>query len=100
THPRGLGRWRRPSRAAADTTADPGTAAAGRPARLGAVVTAVGAPRGAARPPRPRAAPARQPDLRWLLLVSLGGEHPGGQGLHLRRALYSGALHRGVSAHP
>ena len=54
--------------------------------------------RGAAHPPRPRRAAAGQPGLRRLLLVPLGGEHPRGQGLHVRPALGDRALGRRVGA--
>ena len=42
---------------------------------------------GAPHPSRPRRAATGQPGLRWLLLLPLGGEHPRGQGLHVRAAL-------------
>ena len=47
---------------------------------------------GAATPPRPCRAAAGEPDLRRLLLVALGREHPRGQGLHVRPALGGRAL--------
>ena len=67
---------------------------------VGAVVAAAGAAGGAAHPPRPRRAAAGQPDLRRLLLVPLGGEHPRGQGLHVRPALAGRALDRRLGADP
>ena len=92
---RRLGRRRRAGRAAADPAAEPGPAAAGRPARLGAVLAAAGAAGGRrARHPDHARAAAGQPGLRRLLLLPLGGEHPRGQGLHLRPALHGRALDR------
>ena len=105
------GRWTPPSgrsaswsgagpdgRAAAGAAAGARAAAAGRPARLGAVVAADRAAGGAAHPPGPRRAAAGQPGLRRLLLLPLGGEHPRGQGLHLRPALADRALRRRLGA--
>ena len=51
-----------------------------------------------AHAPRPRRAAAGQPGLRRLLLVPLGGEHPRGQGLHVRAALGDRALGRRLGA--
>ena len=52
----------------------------------------------AAHRPRPRRAAAGQPGLRRLLLVPLGGEHPRGQGLHVRAAHLDRALRRRLRA--
>ena len=73
-------------------------AAAGRPARRGAVVAADGAAGGAPHPPGLRRAATGQPRLRRLLLVALGGEHPRGQGLHVRPAHRDRALPRRLRA--
>ena len=48
---------------------------------------------------RPPGLHARQPGLRWLLLVALGRQHPRGQGLHLQPALRRRPPARGLARH-
>ena len=96
---RALAGWtgrRAPAELPPGAAAGAGAAAAGRPARLGAVLAAAGAAGGAAHPPRPCRAATGQPGLRRLLLLPVGGEHPRGQGLHLRPALGDRAFRRRV----
>ena len=94
----GVERGRVDAVAAADPAARAGTAGAGQPARLGAVVDAAGAAGGRPDPPRPRRAAAGEPGLRRVLLLPLGGEHPRGQGLHVQPALGGRALRRRLVA--
>ena len=75
-HPAGAG--------AADAARRP--AAGRRPPRLGADLGPHGTSGPAAHRPRLPGARAGQHDLRRVLLVALDGEHPRGQGLHLRPA--------------